>query len=38
MKHLLCWLGFHQVHYTWKTKYPYCARREGCDYQPEWRP
>jgi hypothetical protein len=27
---LLCWLGFHQIHYTWRTKLPYCARSENC--------
>jgi hypothetical protein len=31
MSRVLCWLGFHQIHYTWKTKSPYCARR-GCEY------
>lgn len=35
MKRVLCWLGFHKTHYTWKTKYPYCARWRGCDYRQE---
>jgi hypothetical protein len=27
---LLCRLGFHQIHYEWKTKRPYCARSRPC--------
>jgi hypothetical protein len=27
---LLCRLGFHKIHYTWKTKYAYCARSKPC--------
>jgi hypothetical protein len=27
---LLCWLGFHEIHYTWKTKQPYCVQSKNC--------
>ena len=27
---LLCRLGFHQIQYTMKTRYPYCARSRPC--------